>query len=179
MKQLIFYYWRVTSLKESPENTPYSYALLAIASVLLALILTLQWHMISVPADYVMELVIALSLVCSFIGYTAFVLWSRGFSCRIVQTVTSLLMAHSFIHFLATPLLLFEPYLMQEHVNLKNPLFLLIAVVYLFITLGLFIWQFVVTAHIYKFALSTTPIHSVVAALGLLAVNVLTLSLWR
>ena len=57
--------------------------------------------------------------------------------------------------------------------------FLAILTIYLFVTLGLSIWQFIVTAHIYKFALNTTPIQSVLAAFGLVAVNVLTLSFWR
>lgn len=51
--------------------------------------------------------------------------------------------------------------------------------IYLFITLGLSIWQFVITAHIYKFALGTTPVKSVLAAFGLVAVNILTISFWR
>jgi len=56
---------------------------------------------------------------------------------------------------------------------------LVIGVFYLFITLGLSVWQLVVTAHIYKYALNTTSIQSVLAAFGLIAVNVLTVSFWR
>ena len=119
----------------------------------------------------------SLSLVFSFIIYTVALLFFKGLKTRAVQTVTSLLYVHCIIHLLALPLFIVDPYLTQA--NLKNPVVLFIGVFYLFVTLGLSIWQFIVTAHVYKFALNCTPIQSVLAAFGLVAVNVLTLSFWR
>ena len=76
----------------------------------------------------------------------------------------------------AMPLFLISPYLTPH--SLKNPIFLLIGVFYLLSTLGISVWQFVVTAHIYKKALNITPIQSVLTAFGLVAVTVLILSFW-
>jgi hypothetical protein len=179
IKQLLSSYWNICLLKESPENSPYSIELFFIGIALFSSVMSLQWSFSDFNfANNLLLLVIAgLSLVFSFIIYTAALLFLKGLKTRIIQTVTSLLYVHFIIHVLALPLFIVDPYL--THVSLKNPIFLFIGVLYLFVTLGLSIWQFIVTAHIYKFALNTTPIQSVLAAFGLIAVNVLTLSFWR
>ena len=179
IKQIFSYYWRISLLRESPENTPYSLLLLVISALLLTVIMAIQWSFsaFDFSDDLLFVLVAGLSLVISFIVYTGIILSLKGLRARLVQTATSLLFAHSIVHILAMPLFIIDPYL--THVSLKNPIFLFIGVLYLFITLGLSIWQFVITAHIYKYALNTTPIQSVLAAFGLIAVNVLTLSFWR
>ncbi|BCA95802.1 hypothetical protein TUM19329_21630 [Legionella antarctica] len=117
------------------------------------------------------------SLILSYILYTYILLFVRGFTPRLVQTLTCLFCVRIIIHCIASPLFLFDPYL--AHIHSKNPLFLFIGVIYLFVTLGLSVWQFFITAHIYKYALSTSAIQSVLAAFGVLAVNILTVSLWR
>jgi hypothetical protein len=179
MKLIFFYYWRICLLKESPENTPYSLFLMGLSAILLALILIVQWQFSdSVFAnDFSTTLIAASSLILSYILYTYALLFFRGVRSRLVQTLTCLFATRIIIHILASPLLLLDPYL--SHVHLKNPIFLFIGVIYLFITLGLSVWQFVITAHIYKYALNTSAIQSVLAAFGVLAVNILTVSLWR
>lgn len=179
LKQIFSYYWNVSLLKEGPENTPYSLPLMFIAILFLALIMTIQWSFsdFDFSNDLLLVFATALSLVFSFVVYTAVILYFKRLKNRLVQTLTCLLFAHGIVHFLAIPLFIIDPYL--NHTNLKNPIFLLIAVLYLFITLGLSVWQFIITAHVYKHALSTTPIQSVFAAFGLIAVNILTLSFWR
>ena len=179
IKQIFSYYWRISLLRESPENTPYSLLLLVIGALLLTIIMSLQWSFFAFDFsnDLLLVFTPALSLVISFIIYTGIILFLKGLKARLVQTATSLLYAHCIVHTVAMPLFMVDPYL--THTNLKNPIFLFIGVLYLFITLGLSIWQFVITAHIYKYALNTTPIQSVLAAFGLIAVNVLTLSFWR
>lgn len=179
IKQLISCYWRIALLKDSPEHTPYSLFLLLLSGLLLLLIMTAQWVIASFDFsnDLLLELAASASLILSFVLYTAVVLWLKKLSIRFTKTATSLFVTHIFIHLFALPLFILDPYLTNAH--LKNPIFSFIAVIYLFITLGLSVWQFVITAHIYKHALSTTPIQSVLAAFGLVAVNVLTISLWR
>ncbi len=179
IKKLFSYYWNICLFKDSPENTPYSLILLFIGLVLFTSIMSVQWSFsdFDFSNDLLLVFIAGLSLALSFIIYTAMILFLKGLKVRIVQTSTSLLFVHSIIHLLAMPLFIVDPYL--THVNLKNPIFLLIGVLYLFVTLGLSIWQFIVTAHVYKFALNTTPTQSVLAAFGLVAVNVLTLSFWR
>ena len=179
IKQLFFYYWRICLLKESPENSPYSRIFLALSAILLAFVLVIQWQFSDVlfADDLLTTLMAALSLIVSYVIYNSIILFFRGLSLRLVQTLTCLFSTRIIIHILACPLLLVDPYL--SHANLKNPHLLFVAVIYLFITLGLSIWQFVITAHIYKYALSTSAIQSVLAAFGLLAVNILTVSFWR
>jgi hypothetical protein len=177
IKKIFSYYWNITLLKESPENTPYSQVLLTVGFLLFIFMMTWQWSLSGIPGDFSWLLIVAYNLALSFVIYTAAILLFKRLMGRFVQTTTCLLWAFVIIHSLAMPLFALDPYL--SNTNLKNPFFLFIAILYLFITLGLTIWQFVVTAHIYKHALSTTSVQSVIAAFGLIAVNVLTLSFWR
>ncbi|RUR10534.1 hypothetical protein [Legionella sp. km772] len=179
IKQLLSSYWNICLLRESPENSPYSIELLFLGVFLFVSVMSLQWSFsdFNFSNNLLLVIIASFCLVFSFIFYTFILLFLKKLKARSVQTATSLLYVHSIIHILALPLFILDPYL--THVNLKNPIFLLIGVLYLFVTLGLSIWQFIVTAHIYKFALNSTPIQSVLAAFGLVAVNVLTLSFWR
>ncbi|HAT1594855.1 TPA: hypothetical protein RG395_002641 [Legionella pneumophila] len=179
LKLLFSYYWRLSLLKETPENSPYSVFLLVVMCLLFSIIMLIQWDIaeLDFSRDWLLSLMMAISLILSFIFYTYAILKFQNLASRLVQTATCLLSAYIIIHVLATPLFLIDTYLSAE--NLKNPIFLFMGMIYLFITLGLSIWQFVITAHIYKFALSTTPVKSVLAAFGLVAVNILTISFWR
>lgn len=178
IKQLFFCYWNLSLLKNSPENTPYSMPLLVFSAVLLSVLLSIQWSYSSFvfADDLLLVFCASVSLVCSYFIYTAAILFFKNLKARLVQTLTSLLFTQSVVHVLAMPLFIIDPYLTQN--NLKNPVFLFIAVLYLFATIGFSIWQFIITAHIYKYALNTTPVQSVFAAFGLIAVNILTLSFW-
>ncbi|WP_298626663.1 hypothetical protein [uncultured Legionella sp.] len=179
LKTLYLIYWKLVKFQEVPENTPYSHFLMGISILLLVLILIIQWSLsdFDFSNDLLMTTSIAISLVLSFIIYTFAILYFRGLTSRLVQTITCLCSTHFILHFLAFPLFLIDPFLI--HSNLKNPLFLFIAVIYLFVTVGLSVWQFVITAYIYKYAMNSTNVHSVLAAFGLIAVNVLTVSFWR
>ncbi len=170
-------YWDICLLKESPENTPYSIIRTFLSGIILALIMVTEWNFSSITAsnDLGANLLIAVCLILSCVVYTYIILFLKGFISRLIQTVTALFYTNMIIHILVAPLLLIAPYLSQSH--LKNPFLLLIGVIYLFLSIGLSVWQFVITAHIYKYALSTTAIQSVLAAFGLIAVNILTVSL--
>ena len=179
IKQVFSYYWQICLLKISPHNTPYSYFLLGLSAFLLALVMVIQWSFSDVvfSDDIYITLLAVLSLLLSFYIYCYLVLYFRGRIGRFIQTLTSIFFAYLIIQIIACPLLLLDPYLL--HANLKNPVILFFGVIYLFISLGLSVWKFVITAHIFKYALSTTAIQSVLAAFGLLAVNILTVSIWR
>ena len=169
-------YWDICLLKESPENTPYSIIRIFLSGVLLALIMVIEWNFsyFNASLDIGANLLVAISLILSYVIYTYIILFLRGLTPRLVQTVTALFYSSVIIHILVAPLLFLAPYLSQSH--LKNPLLLFLGVLYLFLSIGLSVWQFVITAHIYKYALNTTPIQSVLAAFGLIAVNILTVS---
>ena len=179
LKLLFINYWKLTVFKETPDNTPYSPFLLCLSSILFILIMMMQWMWVEedFASDLLKSGVIAFSLVLSFILYSYVILFFRGLSSRLVQTTTCLFFSQIIIHGLASPLFLLDPYLAQA--NLRNPFLLLIGVFYLFITLGLSVWQFVITAHIYRYALDTSALQSVMASFGLIAVNILTISFWR
>lgn len=169
-------YWDICLLKESPENTPYSIIRIFSSGVLLALIMVIEWNFsyFTSSLDIGANLLVATGLLLSYVIYTYIILFLRGLTSRLVQTVTALFYSSVIIHILVAPLLFLAPYLSQIH--LKNPLLLFLGVLYLFLSIGLSVWQFVITAHIYKYALNTTPIQSVLAAFGLIAVNILTVS---
>lgn len=170
-------YWDICLLKESPENTPYSITRIFLSGILLALIMVVEWnfsYFIS-TTDPGSTLFIATGLIISYVLYTYMVLFLKGFASRLVQTVTTLFCTSIIIHIMVVPLLFISPYLSQIHA--KNPVLLFLGVLYLFLSIGLSVWQFVITAHIYKYALNTTAIQSVLVAFGLIAVNILTVSL--
>ncbi|KTD41519.1 hypothetical protein [Legionella parisiensis] len=178
MLHLIFdRYWDICLLKESPENTPYSITRMILSAFLLVILMTIEWDYsyFNSSEDLINNLYISVCLIISYIVYTYLALFFKGLPARLVQTVTSLYCINIIIHILVIPLLIIAPYL--SLVNLRSPLFLFIGILYLFLSLGLSVWQFVITAHIYKFALNITAIQSVLAAFGLIAVNILTISL--
>ncbi|WP_133135027.1 hypothetical protein [Legionella rowbothamii] len=169
-------YWNICLLKESPENTPYSIIRAFLSGIVLAIIMVIEWNYsyYNSSGDLGWLLIIATSLLFSYAIYTYAILFLKGFNSRLVQTVTALFYTSIIIHILVAPLVFFAPHL--SHIHIKNPALLFLGVLYLFTSIGLSVWQFVITAHIYKYALSTTSIQSVIAAFGLIAVNILTVS---
>ena len=173
------HYWEICLLQDSPENTTYSRLRLVLSGILLLLIMIVQWNFIyyDFADDLPNTALTALCLIVSYAVYTYAVLLVRALTPRFVQTLTSLFCTHIIIRLFLSPLLLLSPYLAQNHI--KNPVYLFFGILYLVLNLSLLVWQFVITAHIYKYALNTTDIQSVLAAFGLFAVNVLTVSLMR
>lgn len=169
-------YWNICLLKESPENTPYSIARLFLSGIILALLMAMEWNFSSLVSstDIGLTLLVATSLIFSYVIYTYIVLRLKGLASRSVQTVTVLFSTSIIIHLLVVPLLFFAPYLAQIHLN--NLLSLFLGIIYLFLSIAFSVWQFVITAHIYKNALNITSMQSVLVAFGLIAVNILTVS---
>jgi len=179
IRQLLIYFWQLCLCKQVPENCPYSPTLMGLSGMFLMLIFVVQWWIASFEQshDLLYIAAMALSVVVSYIIYTYTVLVFRNMKNRLVQTVTCLFSTHLIIHLLAMPLILSAPYLSQN--NLKSLFLLLLAIIYLFFTLVFSVWQFIITAHIYRYAIDGTSIQSVLTAFGLIAINILTLSFWR
>ncbi len=171
-------YWRITLCKESPENTPHSRVLCTLSVLIFMLVITVQWCIFGVDFsnDLLWIALASCSLALSFIFYTLLVLSVKNLKTRFLQTVTSLLMAHSYVHLLGMPLFVLDPYFL--HLKEQNSFSLLLALCYLCVTLGLSVWQFVLTTHIYKKALNSTTVQAMLIAFGLIAMNILTLSFW-
>ncbi len=172
-------YWQLTTFRESPENTAYSPLLMVLFAVIFSILIVFQWHLIEIkpPVSVITSIYIAISLVLSYWIYSYALLKALGLTSRIVQTLTCLWASHVIIHLLAIPLLVTTPYLVKADIN--NPLVLFLGIVYFFISVGLSIWQFLITAHIYRLSLNISSLQSLLASLGLLAINILTVSLWR
>ncbi|KTD24762.1 Uncharacterised protein [Legionella lansingensis] len=172
-------YWQVSTFRESPANTPYSIPLLVIVALLFFLLMVWQWFMVDIKGQFKLATSVAtgISLIGTYFIFTFLILKMNRKANRVVKTLTSLLASHLIVHLFAIPLLLVTPILASA--NVTNTAALLLAIIYLLLTLVLTAWQFLVTAHIYKHALETDTLTSVLASFGLLACNVLIVSFWR
>jgi hypothetical protein len=177
--KLIQRYWQVSIFKETPANTPYSLLLLGLTAIFFFLLIVLQWMIADVEQVFTFRtsLFAGSALLVSYGLYTAALLFAFHVSSRLVQTLTCLLAGHTIVHLFAFPLLLVTPWLADA--TIIQPLALIVGVVYLMLTLGLTVWQFMVTIHIYKHALAINYLPAVLASLGLLGSNILIVSFWR
>ncbi|CEK11232.1 hypothetical protein [Legionella hackeliae] len=172
-------YWQVASFKDSPANTPYSLPLLVFVAFLFFMLIILQWFMADMKQQFEITSSIAAggSLIIVYVIFTFLLLKVNGKVNRLVQTLTSLLACHFIVHIFALPLLIVAPALAGA--TLGHSIALLLGFIYLILTLILTVWQFLVTAHVYKYALDVDNLTSVLASFGLLACNILTVSFWR
>lgn len=178
MWTIIRQYWRVTIFKESPANTPYSLLLLILAYCFYVVMIVLQWQKTGVEtqSDSLIGLTAAL-LVFSYLAYTALLLWVVKKGRRIIQTTTTMIVSHLIILIINYLLLLISPTLTEA--DMINPLMRLLLMLYIVKTLILVAWQFLVAAFIYKQALETDYFTAMLASVGLLAANILTIILWK
>lgn len=172
-------YWSVSIFKETPANTPYSLGLLLLLAIFFWVLIILQWHLADV--DQTLTLSVScwagIALVLSYGFYTAILLYLFHVAARTIQTLSCLLACHSIVHVFAFPLLLVAPWLIET--TMMRPLALLVAIVYLIITIVLTIWQFMITVHIYKRALMIETLPAILASVGMVAFNILVVSLFR
>lgn len=170
-------YWRVCIFKETPANTPHSQFLLALIAFLFLSLIILQWFSTDVQQEFKLttSILAGLSLLFSYFIYTFVLLKVYRKANRFTQTLTALLVCHLIVHIFAMPLLLMTPIFGSK---INQTLVLLFGILYLILTLVLTVWQFLVTAHIYKYALEVDTLASILASFGLLACNILTVSFW-
>ena len=176
---LIKRYWHVSLFKETPANTPYSLFLLGLIAFFFYVLIVFQWMIADVEKIFTLgfSLLAGGALLLSYGLFTFALLLAFRLPGRVVQTLTCLLAGHTIVHLFAFPLLLVTPWLADTK-GIQS-LGLLVGVVYLILTLILTIWQFIVTVHIYKNALGKEYLPAVFASFGLLACNILIVSLWR
>lgn len=175
---LIKQYWNISLLREKPENTPYSPILSCVVVLVFLGLIVLQWMITDVnqKLEFGSAILIAGSLVLSYILYTWVLLLLFRLKSRFLQTLTCLLAGHTVVHLLAFPLLLIMPLLLG--IQTKTILSSFIGILYLVFTLTLAIWQFSVSAYVYKHALAVSWLPAILASFGLLACNILTISFW-
>ncbi|HAT8088256.1 TPA: hypothetical protein JA315_10980, partial [Legionella pneumophila] len=61
LKLLFSYYWRLSLLKETPENSPYSVFLLVVMCILFSIIMLIQWNIaeLDFSRDWLLSLMMA------------------------------------------------------------------------------------------------------------------------
>jgi len=180
MQSVIFKpYWLVTTLRESPANTVYSWFILMLTMIIFILLVALQWWLIVVrkPVTFAVAMSAVSLLLVSYAVYTYFVLYLTKKTSRFLQTFTCLLMAYLMIHLCAMPLVWLNYALLNKQISMAVLFY--INTLYLTLTLGLTIWQFLAMAHIYHQALDIDFPKGILVSLGLMAFNFLTFSLWR
>ena len=177
---LIKQYWQISLFKQTPADTPYSPLLLSAIMVFFFFLIVVQWMISDVQQQLTVSsaMLIAGLLVLSYAVYTCVLLLMNRQSLRIVQTLSCLLASHSIVHLFAFPLLLILTPLLIE-TNTTHILGPFVGIMYLVLTLILTVWQFAVTTYIYKHALTIDYLPALLASLGLLACNILTVSFWR
>jgi len=143
------------------------------------MLIVVQWFITDIKQEITLgvALVAAAALVMSYIGYTYALLTVCRQRYRVIQTLTCLLAAHIIVHIWALPLLLVVPLLATQPV--PQPMGSLFGILYLILTLMLTVWQFMLSAYIYKKALEIDYLPAILASLGLLATNILIVSFWR
>lgn len=178
-KTLLQQYWEVSVLKRSPADTPYSPVLTISIAGFFFLMVVSQWQVADVKNQLSLPVTImaAFSLIISYAFYTYALCSTYRIPNRTIQALTCLFAGHSIIHLLAFPLLLSMPLIVDSY--LSPPVALFIAIVYLILTLGLTIWQFMITVYIYKETFSSRYPPAILASIGLLAVNILIVSIWQ
>ena len=178
-KTLLKQYWQVSVLKRSPADTPYSPVLTTSIAVFFFLMVVLQWQVADVKNQLSLPVTImaALSLLISYALYTYVLCSTYRIANRTVQALACLFAGHSLTHLLAFPLLFSMPLLVNSYLSPSVELF--IAIMYLILTLCLTVWQFMITAYVYKETFSTRYPAAVLASIGLLAVNILIVSIWQ
>ncbi|KTD20476.1 hypothetical protein [Legionella israelensis] len=179
LTKIVRCYWHLCLFRTSPENTPYSFFLMVLTGFLFFILIVFQWQFAAAKPIFspLITILAGVSLLLSYLIYTYILLKLFSFPKRLVQTITSLWATHFMIHIFAIPLLILMPFLAKT--NMQNPFVLLLGTVYLFATVGLSVWQFMITAHIYRHSLNISTMQSLLASVGLLALNILTVSLWR
>lgn len=172
-------YWQVATFKETPASTPYSVPLLVFVAFSFLMLLELQWFMADIKQQFEISLTIAMgiTLIIAYALFTFLLLKINHKVNRVVQTLASLLACHFIVHIFAIPLLLVAPALSEADMN--HGFAILLGIIYLILTLILTVWQFLVTAHVYKYALEVDNLAAFLASFGLLACNILTVSFWR
>lgn len=170
-------YWRVMTFKETPANTPYSYLLLALIVLFYYALILAQWLMLEPGTLPTLNAPVGMAalLILSYVIYTWALLRVLRHKNRFVQSLSCLLIGHALVHLFALPLLLLAPWLAQVAMPAAFALF--VGLLYLVLTLLLTFWQFMISVHVYKHALDLSSFPAVLAGFGLLAANILTVSL--
>lgn len=176
LSRILKTYWQISIFKETPANTPYSAVFMVAIGLIYMFVLLVQWELSDLEQALVFprSMVLGFAIIASYGIYTYLILFLSKFSNRFVQTQSAIFTTHLYIHLISFPLLGVAPML----TNPESILLKIFALLYLLVVFAIAIWQFMVTAFIYKEALQISFFQGVLASFGLLAFNILVVSFW-
>lgn len=185
LKPLLTAYWDVCLLRRSPEDTPHSWLLLGTFSALYFLLMQLQWHFQTLPAEYTIKnpVVSGLLLMVANYLYLGLLLTLLSKLNRFVQTATTIMAVHSIMHTMLMPLILIMSHMLVFSAsgtaqpiepNAGNLLLMIIMGV---LSLVITIWQLVAIIHVLGKSMNADKLSAVLAMFGLLAFSNLFASL--
>lgn len=163
--------WSMCTLRHGPDAMPYSVTLLILLILLSFIFNALQLSMNVALDKAVFQ---AGSLLLANTIFTFFVLNIRRVPERFVQTLTSLLAVGFFINLILLPLMVLDPYLFNEDIDIT--IRMMASVVYLLILFFVNLWIILVTANIFRISLSVSFLAGVLVTFALYGFNILVFS---
>ncbi len=154
MQPLLVLFWRICRLQKGPEDVPASGALFAVL-LLLSLFLDLVSTRLSIPEIRLFEILLLVIIAnAGILSLTAMLLQLLGYAQRILQTLTAMLGVSILITIPAMPVLLALQTRMDDPGGWGVMLLLLE------------VWHLVISAHIFRRALSISPLLGLMLAIG-------------
>lgn len=152
-KQFILPFWNICTLSQGPQVLPSSTLLLAIVLVsnLLMDIINLS---VVVDAEWTVILMLSASYSAGLIVSLSLLMWVMRYQQRIMQTLTALFGCGVIISMFALPFLL----MIKTDSDEPN--------IFSIFILAINVWSLVITAHIFRHALSITLLLAWVLAFG-------------
>ena len=173
MFQLLALLWSVCRLRAGPANVPYSpfhLSIVIIANVVVAC------YQFTWQSDMAKSLLQAILVTAISVIFTYSVLAVKGFQNRFAQTTTTLIGTNVIINALVIPLLLLQPFLLQQ--GLPTTMLLgFLHVIYLFTIIMMNVWLIMIMVHIYRVALEVSPVIALLVTIALLGTDILLFAL--
>ena len=168
MKALIMLFWRIATFRAGPQAIPYSVPL---CIGFLFLNTVLAWLHFTQAKLNIDPALLAILLMLATLVFTYLVLLIRSVTKRFVQTVTAIVGLNFLINLATTPLLLIPLYLIKQ--QYPQLLHAIISFIYIVIVIMINVWVIMINAFIYSEALSLSLLTGLLAAIGLLGINIL------
>ncbi|MCG6935004.1 MAG: hypothetical protein LJE73_03800 [Proteobacteria bacterium] len=154
MRQLIGLFWDICLLRKTPQDIPYSPALLGLVVVIGMIIDNINLDFALPKATLIQVAGAVLAHTALLMGSLAALLALMGYTARVVQTLSALLGSGLIISLAAMPLIILS--------SLSEQLAMALVMLLLMLT----IWSLVVTMHIFRHALSINVLLAGLLAFG-------------
>lgn len=151
MRDLVNLFWDICCLRRGPQDLPYSKVLFVLLIVISSIISISQLMLQQRFMQAASQTILMLSLTMLF---NWGILKIKNLEARFVQATSALIGTGTIVNLLIYPLLLFHFYILrpdEEHV-----IIVALSLIVLCLIIGLNIWAFIITAHIFRNALNSS-----------------------